>query len=216
MSVIADFSIPAEEFVLSQTLNELPDIQIEVERVVAHTEESVTPYFRVSSDDFDAFERALDDDPSVGDIMMLEEVEDERFYRANWVMNVESMAYVLDGGEPTIMEATGKDGAWELRLLFPDRQKLSDFDGHCKSRELSFELLRTFNPDNPGTFGEYEVTDDQRDALVIAVNDGYFAVPRETTTEEIGEQLDISAQAVSVRLRRGQANLLKNTLVTDK
>ena len=215
MSVIADFSIPSEEFVLSQTLNELPDIQIEVERVVAHTEESMTPYFCVSSDDFDAFERALDDDPSVGDALMLEEVKDERFYRANWVMNVESIAYVLDGGKSTIMEATGKGGARELRLLFPDRQKLSDFDGHCKSRELSFELLRTFNPDNPRTFGEYEVTDDQRDALVIAYNDGYFAVPRETTTEEIAEQLDISAQAVSVCLRRGQANLLKNTLITD-
>lgn len=213
MSVIADFSVPAEAFVLGDTLSALPEITIRVERVVAHTEHSVTPYFRASGADLDRFEAALEADPSIEDVVTLEEVDDQRFYRANWVGDIESMAFALEAGQTAVMEATGEDGQWEFRLLFPDHEKLSEFDSFCRERDLSFELLRTFRPENPGTFGQYEVTDEQREALVLAFERGYFDVPRGTSAEDLAEELGVSAQAVSVRIRRGLTNLLETTLV---
>lgn len=216
MSVIADFVVPAEKFVLSDTLDAVPEIRIEVERVVAHTGDSVTPYFRASGAEFAPFESALADDPSIEAVETLEEVTDERLYRANWITNVESLAFALDAGDTAIMEATGEHGEWELRLLFPDHDKLSAFDSFCRDNDVGFELRRTFSPDNPGTFGQYEVTEAQRDALVLALQRGYFEVPRDSSTVELADELDISAQAVSVRIRRGASSLLENTLAAEE
>lgn len=215
MTLIADFSVPAEAFVLAETLERLPDATIQVERVVAHTEAGVTPYFRATGGDLDEFEAALDDDPSIEDIVTLEEAQEERFYRANWVDNIQSMVFALDAGQTAVMEATGENGQWEFRLLFPDHEKLSEFDSFIREEDLSFELLRTFRPDNPSTFGQYEVTDEQRDALVMAFEDGYFEVPRDTSTEDLADELDVSSQAVSVRIRRGLTNLLDSTVVPE-
>lgn len=215
MSVIADFAVPADAFVLEATLADHAEILIQVERVVAHTEKSVTPYFRASGGDLDEFEASLAADPTIEDVVTLETMDEERFYRANWVGNIQSIAYALDAGKTAVMEATGEDGQWEFRLLFPDHEKLSAFDAFCRERDLSFDLLRTFRPNNPGTFGQYAVTDDQREAIVLAFEKGYFEVPREVSSEDLAAELDISGQAVSARLRRGLTSLLENTIVTD-
>lgn len=84
MSVIADFSLAAEEFVLGYTVVAVPDIDLEVERMVAYAEEGLTPYFRVIAPEegLDAFEGTLDEDDTVIDLDILETFEEERFYRA--------------------------------------------------------------------------------------------------------------------------------------
>ena len=50
MSVIADFSLAADEFVLSHTVGAVPDIDLEVERMVAHVR-VIAP-----TEELDAFE----------------------------------------------------------------------------------------------------------------------------------------------------------------
>lgn len=49
--------------------------------------------------------------------------------------------------------------------------------------------------------------------LIKAVENGYYALPRGTTTNELGESFGISDQAVTERLRRGISNLVTNTLL---
>lgn len=41
---------------------------------------------------------------------------------------------------------------------------------------------------------------------------GYFHVPRETTVDELGEELGVSSQSVSERLRRAHHNLIDGAL----
>ena len=60
--------------------------------------------------------------------------------------------------------------------------------------------------------GQYNVSEKQREALVLALEMGYFEIPREATLEAVAERLDISTKAASERLRRGQTNLLNDTL----
>ena len=48
---------------------------------------------------------------------------------------------------------------------------------------------------------------------MVALEAGYFEVPKQAGIEEIADELDITPQAMSQRLRRGHENLLKNTLV---
>jgi Predicted DNA binding protein len=57
------------------------------------------------------------------------------------------------------------------------------------------------------------LTDTQREALVLAYERGYFNSPRESSLEAIGEELGITQQSLSSRLRRGHRRLIENTLI---
>ncbi|MFC7009671.1 bacterio-opsin activator domain-containing protein [Halalkalicoccus salilacus] len=62
---------------LEETLTTHPEVQIEIERVVADDPEQITPYVWVHVDDFDTFEAALEDDPTVEDVTLFSETEEE-------------------------------------------------------------------------------------------------------------------------------------------
>lgn len=217
MSVLAELTVPASEFVLADTLTSVPEMRIEIKRVVAGPQH-VTPYFWASGDDFEAFERALRDDSSIQDILTLEEQNgDERFYRVTWQADVENLMTGVSNTEATILEAVSDDGKrWELKILFPERDALSAFHDYCVDHDFSFQLERVYHPDNPQEEAEYGVTEEQHEALRAAYDAGYFDVPRETTLTELTDELDISRNALSARIRRGERNLLANTLVHEE
>jgi len=113
--------------------------------------------------------------------------------------------------EGSVLYAVFEEGAWELRMLFTDRDSLSSFY-ELVDEDLSLDLVRVFERSNTATYGEFELTDEQRDALVHAFEMDYFAVPKRATIEEVAASLGISPQAVSQRLRRGHANLIESAL----
>lgn len=122
---------------------------------------------------------------------------------------------VLQKTEGAVMSATFHDGKWEVRVLFADRENLREFYDQCQDElDFSIELARVFDRSNPATYGEYGLTEDQRNALLIALEIGYFEVPKQSDVEDIAEELDISPQAVSQRLHRGYRNLVMNTIGT--
>lgn len=56
------------------------------------------------------------------------------------------------------------------------------------------------------------LTDRQREVLRTAFEAGYFAVPREATTDEVAIQLDLEPSTVREHLQRAQHNLLRTLL----
>ncbi|PSQ64682.1 MAG: hypothetical protein BRD24_09910, partial [Halobacteriales archaeon SW_9_67_24] len=52
----------------------------------------------------------------------------------------------------------------------------------------------------------------QQEALVLALERGYFDVPRDVSADDLGEELNISGQAFSRRLQRGHRSILTNLL----
>jgi hypothetical protein len=217
MTVIADFVLPAEEFVLSRTVTALSGIDIEIERLVAHAhpEAGITPYFHVTGDeaDFDAVESALADDPSVLEVRTLEAFASERFYQVRWTGEVEGFMPALRRADAAVQSATYHDDRWELRLLFENRERLSAFyEEYSECGDIG--LKRVFERSNPVSYGEFGLTEEQRDALVVALDVGYFAVPKQAEIADVAAELGVSPQAVSQRLRRAYANLVANTLGT--
>lgn len=212
MSILAEFSVPAEKFLLGAALTAVPGIGIEVERVVAD-EREVTPYFWAVGGDFDQFETAMETDPTVESVGTLEEHDDKRFYRASWNDNNSGVSYAISETEATILTAQGTADGWELRALFPDETSLSKFHDFCATYGLEFDLSRLYESRNPEAVGKYEITEKQHEALTAAAESQYFSVPRGVTLEELAQDLDISPNALSTRLRRGHNNLIKNTLL---
>jgi hypothetical protein len=79
MSVIGDSSFPHERFVLREAVT-TPGADVGIERLVAHSEEGMPSYFRVTAE-FDSTEAALEPDPTVREAEPLETAPNERFRR---------------------------------------------------------------------------------------------------------------------------------------
>jgi predicted DNA binding protein len=62
---------------------------------------------------------------------------------------------------------------------------------------------------------QFGLSSEQREALVLALRRGYFTSPSEVSLDELADELDITKQAVSDRIRRGNEKVLKTTLLSS-
>lgn len=212
MSVVAEFSVKSEDFALHHALTTAPEMIVEIERVVATMKDRVMPYFWVSGGDHTAFEAAFRDDDSVRDITVIDEVEEARLYRGEWTRNVESIVYAYVELGSTILRAIGRAEVWELRIRFDDRDSLSQFQEYCDTNEISFELNRIQEQEQPMASAQYDLTPKQRETLVTALEAGYYEVPQEATMSELADRFGISQQALSKRFHAAHKNLITSTL----
>lgn len=216
MSTIAQVRLPVDEFALRQTLPRVPDVEIEVNRLVAYETPHVMPFLWAIGDDLDAFERALEDDVTIENVEVLTKVEGERFYRMDWVSSIDLLTQTLIHDDAAILNARGHADAWHLRILFEDRDSFGMTRQYCRDQGLKFDVEQIYRltSEQQNGHGLYGLTEHQYECLMTALETGYYEVPREMSARDLADVLDVSHQAVSERLRRGHKNLVSNALVT--
>ncbi|QGN07351.1 DNA-binding protein [Halorhabdus sp. CBA1104] len=96
---------------------------------------------------------------------------------------------------------------WIQSGCFADRATLAEFQSFWE-RHGSFRLRRIKPVSRPHAEAD-GLTEPQREALLAAAEQGYFAVPRDASLADIAAGLDISASSLSERLRRGQLALIE-------
>lgn len=212
MSVIADFTVPATDFALGRIMEVRRGINVRVETMVP-TGESVMPYFWVPADDAEAVEAALREDPLTLEVDQLDEVNGEVLFRVAWSGEINGLVDSLLETEAVVLQAEGTGDDWLMELRFSDYDNLSAFYQNCSRKDISIDLDQVHSPIEDVSDASYGLTDEQRETLLIALNEGYFGVPRQTTLIELGEMMGISDSAVSQRLRRGLSKLLAATLL---
>lgn len=211
MSLFGAFLVPSRQLLLYETFQELPDVTVEIERVVA-TEEWVTPYFWMVGVDEETFEAVVADDPSVEELQRLDAFENGTLYCADWTERSAVFVHAYTEFGTTILEANGADGQWELRMRFDDRDHLTQLTDYFDEHDFEFALTELHEVTHPRSPGQFGLTEKQEEALATAWEMGYFESPRDVTLSAIAEELDISEQALSNRLRRGYDALIENTL----
>lgn len=211
MSVIADVSLPAASFALDQALSDHAGVTVEAERIAAHSREWTLPFLWASDGDQDAFHDAMEADPTVERASVVEDADGEVLYKVHWIDDVLDLITEMIDQQASIVEARARDGRWRLTLRFSEEGQVSSFQQHFAERGYSFDVHRIYHPSAPRE-REFGLTSEQRDALVTALESGYFTVPRDASIEELSDELDLSSNAVSQRLRRGSANLVRHTL----
>jgi predicted DNA binding protein len=215
MASIAEFVLPAEEFALWETLERRPDLVCEVERVVAHDTTHIIPFIWVSGGELDDLTQVLDEDPSVNEIELLSETDDERLYRLSWADEARVIGHMVTECDATVHRAVAADGQWTLRVLFPDRSAISDVDEFAHEHGLSLDLRQLYEVDSAER-ARFDLTEGQQEALTKGYEHGYYEVPRDIDMGALAESLDISHQALSERMRRATGSLIENTLLVDE
>jgi predicted DNA binding protein len=162
--------------------------------------------------DAERVESALSNSDLVGGAERIDEVNGLALITLDWDSSSEGFVDVVTRTGATILEGYCEDGWWTFRMRFAEFQSLSTFYNDCTEAGISLEVRRLHdladqNPDTP-----YGLTEEQHRTLLVALERGYFAIPRETTLVELSEQLGISDTATSQRIRRGLASVLTSTL----
>ena len=215
MSTIAEFSIPAAEFALYETLERRPDMVFEVDRVVAHDTTRVVPFVRATRGEFEGLTEILEEDSSVEEVELLAEVEGECYYRMVWTDRAQVIGYMVAGQGATVQEATAKDGEWHLRVFFPERSGLAATSEYAQENGFALDVTHIYGLENLEE-AQHDLSEHQYGTLTTAVEQGYYDIPRETNAQELADDLDISHQALSERLRRAHKNLITSSLLVDE
>ncbi|WP_435062517.1 bacterio-opsin activator domain-containing protein [Halobaculum sp. EA56] len=214
MTVIAEFSVGSDQFPLGRVLAGASDVRVEVERVVPSSGQ-VMPYLWVRGGDLDAFERAVRADDRVERLVRLDDVDGRRLYRVEWGEEVRGLAYALAEFDATVLEATG-NGGWFFRVRFDDRARVAEVTEFLRDRGIEVVTTRLYAladaDEVDGDGASFGLTDTQRRVVTLAVEEGYFEVPRRTTLGDVAGTLGVTEQAVSETLRRGVDAVLRRTL----
>jgi predicted DNA binding protein len=211
MATEATFTVPSTEFPLGTVFDRLPGVTVELERIVPGTDVTI-PYLWVRGTRVDDVEAAFAEHPGVRDIHLVDSVEDEYLLRVEWDAAYEGVLNTLMEAGVSVIEVVGTNEQWTFDVRADDRGDVAEFQGLCRERGIPVTLtaLHALTPVETAT--EAAVTDAQREALVLAFQRGYFESPSEVTLAELGEELGVSQQAVSSRIKRGLRNILGETL----
>lgn len=215
MSVIADICIPPSEFELGRILTMQEPVTVVLETMVPMGEQTV-PFFWVHDHDREPFERAVREDAHVEQLRQVEVHENRVLYAFRWSINDDALFATLQATDAQLLDATGHAELWEFELRFVSHDRLSSFKERCADHDISPDVRRIYNPTKPESGPYYGLSYPQREALSTAVSEGYYSIPRQISTKALAEQLGISDQATTERLRRAIITLTEHTLLTEE
>lgn len=215
MTSVVRAAVPCDQFALSATLSAVPDVVVKCEEVVETGKETVMPLVWVRATDFEAFDDAVCDDPTVASATLLSEFDDQRLYRMEWVSHIQLILHMIAVNKAVVLNAITDNDHWVLRVLYPDREDVSEVVEFCESHELSLDV-RSIHEMDTEPAGRYGLTNEQYRALSLAHEQGYYEVPREASLGDLADELGVSHQALSERLRRGIDALVTDTIAYDR
>lgn len=214
MATIAEFVVPSDAFPLGTIFEELPDVTVELERVVP-TGKSIFPYFWVQHDDPTEVLAVLADHPELESVRMIDDIDGHALFRAEWNENVKGIVTAIEATEIALLSAVGKGGEWVFELRAEEVDELSKFQQYCKEQDVDVTLTRLQSLAEMRAGEGYNLTPEQREALTLAFEEGYYEDSRETDLEDLASKLGITRPSVSDRLRRGYRNLIGSTLISE-
>ncbi|MFB6353856.1 MAG: helix-turn-helix domain-containing protein [Halobacteriales archaeon] len=167
--------------------------------------------FSVTSADFDRFEAGLDADPTVATYQRVVRLDDEAVYALGYAADAVLLSTEIVRRNGVILEFENEGTTWVLKIWFPDREAARGLWDFATDHDLDVELVRV---NEYGSILEhrYGLTDAQREAVLVALDAGYFDEPRGATLGEVAETLDISKPSASRLLRRALKRLVRSTL----
>jgi predicted DNA binding protein len=208
MSVIVDVTVPADDFTLGAALSANPGIRLSLERIIP-IGNTFVPYLWASNEDLDEIKEAFTQETDVESFIVADTVNDEALIRVDWAEGVDGLLEAMIETSAAVLEGNGEADTWHFQLRFDSHEALSDFYQRCVDAGVRLDIESVHNPGITSDLTiRYDLTDEQRKTLQLALDEGYFAVPRGINLTELAEKLGISDSAVSQRLRRAITTVL--------
>jgi hypothetical protein len=170
--------------------------------------------FWASGGSFGRFEAALAEDPTITTFESLAEENEARLYRVQYSSEVPEVdAYralvALDGA---VLHAENDGQGWFVRVRFPSREAIAEFRERCWESAFDIHIRAVYDREQQAPQHRFGLTGAQHETLLTALHSGYFTIPRGASLQDVADELGVSSQAASERLRRGMKSLIRTTL----
>ncbi|ELY65693.1 helix-turn-helix domain-containing protein [Natrinema versiforme] len=213
MATVMEFTSPADEFPLGTVFENLPEVTIRMERLLPQ-EDLIIPYFWVRGAAAEDIEAAFEAHAGLATIELIDSVNEEYLMRAEWVPEYFGILSALAETNVSVLSGVGTKDGWDFEVRGENREAISEFRTECQTNGIPIEITAVHRL-LPIQGDDYELTDTQREALVLAYEQGYFDSPREASLEDIAAEIGITQQSLSSRLRRGHRRLIGGTLINQ-
>lgn len=202
--------IPATQVALADTFERIPEFRAAIERSAGTCKGRPSALWVAAPDERDLFE-ALAADTSVAALRRLASAERRWLVDVEFDAAVETLWSTLLVGDVVLTDVAIRDADWTVECRATDRGTLRDVADRLSEWGFDHDLSRVTTDHTPRPTGD-TLSEKQYAAVKRACRLGYFEVPRGVTLEELAEDLDLSHQAVSERLRRGVARCVASGL----
>jgi hypothetical protein len=222
MAIITEVRFAHEDGALADTLTALPGLDVTVIGEASTDPEKSVYYLRFDHGESEDVHGALETDHTVSEATPMRESGDTQLWGIGFAAETELLAPLVTAEGGFVLDARSASceavpRGWHERWLLPDREALQTIWQHTSEEGFDFDVLELHRRGR--TDAEYPgpdaLTEQQREALVAAYEQGYFAEPRETSLEGLAETFDLSASAVGGRINRGLKSLIGAALVRD-
>lgn len=211
MATVMQFKSPADEFPLGTVFENLPGVTVELERLIPD-ESLIIPYFWVRGAQPSDIEAAFETHRGVVNIKLIDDVDGEYLMRATWEDDYYGVLNALAHANIVVLSGVGTKESWQFEVRGENREQIGEFRADCQNNDIPIEITAVHSL-LPVQEEGYELTDTQREALVLAYEQGYFDSPRAASLEDVAAVIGISQQSLSSRLRRGHRRLIAKTLI---
>ena len=201
------------DIVLTETVNHDRSAKVKSVSEAGTDPTSGKFFYRIESADFSRFEDGLRSDNTVGEFERVIETRDqEAIYSFKYTDEAKVLSSVISTANGVTLEMENEGRAWIFTIWVPERTNLSHLWDYAQQHHIDIDLLRVNEYDSLGT-KDAGLTDSQREALLVALETGYFEEPRNATLSEVAADLNISQPAASGLLRRGIKRLIISSLL---
>jgi predicted DNA binding protein len=195
-------------------VRESPVREVEIEELDRSGQVPFRAVCWLEGDHAGTFEDALAADRTVADATQVVETSRGKQYSVRCDQQVpEGKMYdtaIEEGG--IFVSGTRSADHWTVQMRFPDSEAFSSFRDRIEGSGISLQSVQ--HGDDELRAKRYDISEPQREILHLASERGYFDVPRRASLADLAEDLDVSSQAASERLRRGLDSLVEGALLT--
>jgi predicted DNA binding protein len=213
MSITAKVHIRSDRVALVPTLRTLDDVKIRVITQVNTSPGATVFPFLIEYRDRAALEAALDDDPTVADYELVEWSDGRGIYYIEHTDAAKLISTIVTDVNGFLVHTETKESGWLVQLLLPDREALNSIWQYANENDITLDIVEIYGNEDAETESSYGLTSEQRAALQVAYEEGYFSEPRDISLSELADKIGLSSTATSGRLRRGMRNLVAATVV---
>jgi hypothetical protein len=202
----AELRLPASAVALDEAFRSEPSLTCRVEAVASGRPDRPFAHTWVGGVERETLRETLHADPSVE----LREIVTEG--NGRWLCDlgfdpaVRLVTTVIGGESGVVRAAAARSGTWRFHLWYPDRTSVGETVATLDGFGIDTDLRQIRMADGQT---DRRLTRKQRETVEAAYRRGYFDVPRQVSLKTLADELDVSHQALSERLRRALTELLR-------
>ena len=213
MSVIVGYTISTSAFDLGRVLRHGEFTRIELDRLVTG-DDTLVRYFWVHEAEPVAFQKLLERSDLVTQVDLVDEFEQAFLCRVHWnaEADADGLLNLISAQGGVVLEARGTPERWRGRVRFHSPADAGAFQRACHDHGIALTVTDIHElavPASATWVGSVELSSKQREALSLALERGYFEIPRQVSLVELSDELGVSDATLSDRLRRAYGNLAR-------